>query len=90
MSQSRKKLIPNAALIYENVDGVVYARYRDAPHNQIPRWIIGGKLNNINKYNYNIWKDICDKSEFNPTLKSQLDKLLNMYYIVKDNDKKEA
>jgi hypothetical protein len=41
-------LIPGAALIYERVDGVVYARYRDAPYNQIPRWIIGGDLRSIN------------------------------------------
>jgi hypothetical protein len=41
-------LIPGAALIYERSDGVVYARYRDAPYNQIPRWIIGGDLWSLN------------------------------------------
>ena len=35
-------LIPGEALIYERADGVVYARYRDAPHNKIPRWVVGG------------------------------------------------
>ena len=42
MSQSKNKMVPGAALIYERTDGVVYARYRDAPHNKLPRWIIGG------------------------------------------------
>ena len=37
-----EKLIPVEALIYERANGVVYARYRDAPHNKIPRWVIGG------------------------------------------------
>ena len=36
------KLIPGAALIYERADGVTYAKYRDPPHNKIPRWIVGG------------------------------------------------
>ena len=35
-------LIPNQPLIYERADGVLYARYRDPPHNKIPRWIVGG------------------------------------------------
>jgi hypothetical protein len=41
MTQKRTKLIPDQALIYERADGVVYARYRDPPHNTIPRWIVG-------------------------------------------------
>jgi len=36
------KLIPEQALIYENANGVLYARYRDPPHNKIPRWVVGG------------------------------------------------
>jgi len=37
------ELIPGAELIYERSNGVTYARYRDPPHNKIPRWPIGGK-----------------------------------------------
>jgi len=37
------ELIPNQALIYESVYGVVYARYRDPPYNEIPRWVVGGQ-----------------------------------------------
>ena len=33
-------LLPGEPLIYENANGVVYARYRDRP--EIARWIIGG------------------------------------------------
>ena len=35
-------LIPGEPLIYTRSNGVVYARYRDPPHNTIPKWIIGG------------------------------------------------
>lgn len=34
-------LIPGEALIYERVDNLIYARYRDKP--DIPRWVIGGE-----------------------------------------------
>ena len=43
------ELIPGQALIYERVDSVVYARYRDAPHNKIPRWIIGGDAEGVER-----------------------------------------
>ena len=36
-------LIPGEALIYERVDNLIYARYRDKP--DIPRWVIGGEAN---------------------------------------------
>ena len=42
MTRLKGKLLPGEALIYERSDGVVYAHYRDPPHNTIPRWIIGG------------------------------------------------
>lgn len=41
-AESDDKLIPGEALIYERANGVVYARYRDPPHNTLPRWVVGG------------------------------------------------
>ena len=35
-------LIQGQTLIYERVDDVVYARYRDEPYRDIPRWVVGG------------------------------------------------
>ena len=46
-------LLPNEALIYERANGVVFARYRDPPHNKIPRWIIGGDPEELDKINTN-------------------------------------
>jgi len=91
MSLSKNKLIPDEALIYERADGVVYARYRDPPHNAKPRWIIGGDPAGIARakgefLSYGDWKDLCERSVNNPTLKKLLAKLVNTYYILRDNN----
>ena len=87
MSQS-PKLIPNEALIYERANGVVYARY--ANRSDIPRWIIGGDPGAVARaqgklLDYSEWLNLCDIAETNPTLKKQMDKLVNTYYIIKEN-----
>jgi hypothetical protein len=84
------KLIPNEPLIYERANGVVYARYRDAPHNTIPRWVIGGDPAAVARaqgdmLNYSDWQDLCRLSKEHPTLEKLLDQLVTMYYVVKDN-----
>ena len=83
-------LVPGAALIYERSDGVVYARYRDPPHNTVPRWIIGGDPAAVARaqgdlLNYSDWQDMCRLAEEYPTLKKQLDQLVITYYMVKDS-----
>jgi len=89
MSQS-KKLIQNEALIYERADGVVYARYRDPPYNDLPRWIIGGDPGAVARaqgklLDYGEWNNLCELAESNPTLKKLMDKLVSMYYLIKDD-----
>ena len=83
-------LKPNEALIYERSDGVVYARYRDPPHNTIPRWIVGGDPAGVARaqgelLNYGEWVKLCNLAKEHPTLEKILDQLVTMYYIVKDN-----
>jgi hypothetical protein len=82
-------LIPDQPLIYERADGVVYARYRDPPHNKLPRWIVGGDPDGVSKaqgslISYAEWKEICELSENYPTIRKLLDKLIVAYYTVKD------
>lgn len=94
MTQQNNKLIPGQALIYERANGVVYARYRDPPYNNEPRWVIGGDSNAVARANgvlygevlWNVYQDINRISKSNVTLKKQLDKLLATYYIVKDEE----
>lgn len=81
-------LLPNEPLIYERVDGVVYAKYRDRP--EIQRWIIGGESHAVNRaqgnlFSYSDWQDMMRVAETNPALKAQMKKLLDIYYIVKDD-----
>ena len=83
-------MLPGEALIYERSDGVVYARYRDPPHNTIPRWIIGGDPAAVARaqgdmLNYSEWQDLCRLAQEYPTLKKLLDQLVIMYYTVKDD-----
>ena len=83
-------LLPGEALIYERSDGVVYARYRDPPHNTVPRWIIGGDPEAVARaqgdmLNYSEWQDLCRLAQEYPTLKKLLDQLVTMYYTVKEN-----
>jgi len=84
------KLIPGEALIYENANGVTYAKYRDPPNNSIPRWIIGGEPDAVNRatgnlFSYGEWQDMMKLSETNHTLKTQMKKLLDIYYLIKDD-----
>ena len=84
------KLISGEALIYERHDGVVYAHYRDPPHNTIPRWIIGGDPAGVARANgdllsYGEWQNLCELSLTYPTIKKLLDKLVVTYYTVKEN-----
>jgi hypothetical protein len=89
MLQSKDKMIPGEALIYERADGVVYARYRDAPHNKTPRWIIGGDPAGVARaqgdlLSYAEWQELCELSLNYPTLKKLLDQVVTTYYTVKD------
>jgi len=82
-------MIPNQALIYERANGVVFARYRDPPHNKIPRWVIGGEpeatARALGIVSYDEWKNVMQIAESNTNIKKQLDRLMVMYYTVKDD-----
>ena len=86
-------LIQGEALIYERANGVVYARYRDAPHNEIPRWIIGGDADGIERakakeqgdlFTYKDWQDINEMARTNKALSKYLHKVLDIYLLAKD------
>ena len=85
--EKRDKLIAGEVLIYERSNGVIYARYRDKP--DIPRWIIGGDPDAVNLaqgnlFSYSDWQDMMRLAKDNPTLSSQMKKLLDIYYLIKD------
>ncbi len=80
------KLIPGEALIYERDDkGTVYARYRDPPHNTIPRWVVGSPVPSYSLLGFSDISEIQRLAKTNPTFAKELDKLLNLYYILKES-----
>ena len=85
-------LIPGQALIYERANGVVYARYRDPPYNAMyKRWIIGGDPEAVSKatgnlFSYADWQEMMELSKTNHTLQTQMKKLLDIYYLIKDTN----
>ena len=81
-------LIPNQKLIYERANGVVFARYADKP--EIPRWVVGGDPGAVAReqgklLDYGEWINLCEVAATNPTLAKQMDKLVNLYYMVKEH-----
>ena len=81
------KLIPGEPLIYENANGVVYARYRNRP--DIERWIIGGDPDAVARakgqlLHWGEWENLQRLAKDNPALKEQLDKTITLYYLIKD------
>ena len=82
-------LIPGAKLIYERVDDTVYARYRDAPHNKIPRWEVGGSPKQMELFDHWECEEMMKASKDYPTLKKSLDKLFTIWYTIKDEAEKK-
>ena len=87
-----KTELAHEALIYEKANGVIYARFRDEPKKTKynGRWIIGGELEAVNEalgiVSYDQWKELFALADSYPTLRKQLDKTLNLYYIIKDGE----
>ena len=75
-------LIPGETLIYERVNHQFYAKYANKP--EIPRWVIGEYNSAPDDKIKRDLKDLVELSKTNTTLKKELDKLLNLYYIIKD------
>lgn len=78
-------LIPGAALIYERSNGVVYARYRDPPHNIIPRWEIG-RTSNVTVLNNTELRQMIELARTNPAFGELFNSMLTMYYLLKENN----
>jgi hypothetical protein len=86
-----KSELANEPLIYERADGINYARFADEPKRSKynGRWIIGGdpialaKLNG-ELFSYGEWQEMMELSLKYPILKNQMKKLIEIYYLVKD------
>jgi hypothetical protein len=75
-------LIPGAAIIYERADSVTYARYRDPPHNKIPRWEIGRDVTHM--LGYMDLVEMQDLAKTNPGFGELFESMLVMYYLTRE------
>ena len=82
------------ALIYERVDNVVYARYRDEPYKHIPRWVVGGYPEDVERakmkeqgdlFTYKDWQEITEMARTNKTLQKTLNKVLDIYLLARES-----
>lgn len=83
-----KNLIPNQPLIYERANSVVYARYANMPN--VDRWIVGGDPVAVGQAQgellpYSEWVSMCELALTNHTLKKQLDKAVEIYFLIRNN-----
>lgn len=78
-------LIPGQALIYERANGITYARYRDPPHNCIPRWAIGWDYN-MTGVGYNDFRRMQELAQSHEGFCAAWEELLTQYFLLKDID----
>ena len=78
-------LIPGQPLIYERANGVTYARYRDHPHNKIPRWEIGRDANSP-AFGYGDFMRMQLIAEHHEGFRDAWENMLTQYYLLKDID----
>lgn len=76
------KLIPGETLIYERVGKTIYARYANKP--EIPRWVIGSEWGPTT-LEYKDWREMLLLSDRNSVFKKEFDKVVNLYYLLKDS-----
>ena len=87
-----KTELAHERLIYERANGVVYARFSDEPKKTTynGRWVIGGESDAVNealgRVSYEQYKQLFALADEYPTLRKQLDKTLNLYYIIRTGD----
>ena len=87
-------LKPDTQYIYERVDDVVYAREFGAPANE--RFVVGhgwspgdlrtGRSMRDQLLEDNMWNEIRELARTNETLQSELERVIMVYNLIKDDD----
>lgn len=76
-------LKPGATYIYEQVNGVIYAR----EVNCSDRIEIGRTADRVkhDQFEWDLWKEIIEQSQFNPALQSELERVKMFYLLLRGN-----
>jgi hypothetical protein len=75
-------LKPGATYIYENVDGIVYAREAHS----LERIEVGRTNQRVekDKMEWDLWKEIIEKSQTNAALQAELERVKMIYCLIKE------
>lgn len=76
-------LKPGATYIYEQVDGIIYAREPLSTE----RIEMGRTADRVTKdrLDWDLWKEIVEQSKFHPALQSELERVKIFYLLMKGN-----
>lgn len=76
-------LKPDATYIYEQADGIIYAR----EFGTTERFEIGRTSDRVkhDHMEWDLWKEIVEQSKFHPALQSELERVKMFYLLMKGN-----
>lgn len=75
------RLKPGATYIYEQADGIIYARESMSTE----RIEMGRTADRVSKdqFDWDLWKEIVEQSKFHPALQSELERVKIFYLLMK-------
>jgi hypothetical protein len=77
-------LKPNTKYIYERANGITYAReFGAGPHTRVP---VGWDWEVSKRQDDELWENIRNLARTNETLQSELDRVIMLYNLIKDDD----
>lgn len=79
------RLKPGAEYIYETPDSGRSIYAREVGTNE--RFLIGRRMNDRDFVDDQVWLDILRLSKIHSNLAEEVDKILTLYYLIKDNSK---
>lgn len=80
-------LKPGATYIYERADGVTYAREFGDTERIIIGWDYEVDKKMIQLKEEKLWEDIRNAAKDNPVLQKELDRVIMLYHLSKENGK---
>jgi DMSO/TMAO reductase YedYZ molybdopterin-dependent catalytic subunit len=78
-------LKPGAAYIYERAEGVTYAREVGSLERTAIGWDYDAQLKMNQRKEIDLWKKIWQAAKTNPVLQTELDRVIMLYHLSKDN-----
>lgn len=78
-------LKPNASYVYEQADGVTYAREVGADPST--RFEIGRTFSHCDLDDYNLWLKVKQAAKTNLALQDEINRVIMLYYLIKEEEK---